>query len=305
MAKNPTLPQLRAFRAVATELHFGRAAARLHTSQPPLTRHIQALEEAVGVALFHRNTRNVELTSAGAAFLAEVEVAIARLDRATVLAHAAAAGQSGGLSIGFVEPLGVSILPQVMSQFILLHPNMDLELYQLDTRDQIARLHEGSLDCGFIRAPANVDPRLSFEPVCTDVFVAALPHNHPLALTGVVRIDLAQLADEPFITYEGTIGQGMISALLSGCATAGFTPGVRRQVQSTVMVLAHVAAGDGVALVSSEVARTPRKGIRFVPLTGDPAGSTILLAWRRGETSAARKNLLHLTQRATATTAKR
>jgi len=304
VAKNPTLLQLRAFRAVATELHFGRAAARLHTSQPPLTRHIQALEEAVGVALFQRDTRNVELTSAGAAFLAEVEVAIARLERATALAHAAAAGQSGGLSVGFVEPLGVSILPQVMSQFILLHPDMDLELYQLDTRDQIARLHEGSLDCGFLRAPANVDPRLSFEPVYTDVFVAALPHTHPLARTGAARIDLARLADEPFITYQGAIGQGMISALLSGCASAGFTPVVRRQAQSTVMVLAHVAAGDGVALVSSEVARTPRRGIHFVSLEGDPAGSTIMLAWRRGETSAARKNLLHLTRRATAATSK-
>ena len=116
------------------------------------------------------------------------------------------------------------------------------------------------------------------------------------------RNGLTPLSESYLVSYQGAIGQGMISALLSGCAAAGFTPVVRRQVQSTVMVLAHVAAGDGVALVSREVALASRTGVHFAALTGDPARSTILLAWRRGETSVARRNLLHLTRRATSAT---
>ncbi|MEV5412169.1 LysR family transcriptional regulator [Thermopolyspora sp. NPDC052614] len=295
MAKDPTLQQLRVFQAVATELHFGRAAARLHTTQPPLTRHIQALEEALGVRLLSRNSRNMKLTPAGEAFLAEIDIVVARLERAKELAKATAGGVRGRLALGYVEPLAVELLHRVLGQFALLHARLELDLFQMDTRDQIEALHNGDIDCGLLRAPANVDPWLDFEHVCTDVFVAALPIRHRLA--GEREIDLAELAAEPFIAYEGKIGQGMINAMLSGCATAGFTPAVQRLVQSTLMVLALVASGEGVALVSSEIAKLPRDGVAFVRLRGNPARSSILMASRRGERNTARDDLAHLLRR--------
>lgn len=297
MAKDPTVQQLRAFQAVATELHFGRAAARLHTTQPPLTRHVQALEDALGVALLARNSRNVELTSAGRVFLSEIDIVVARLERAMDMAKSTAGGISGQLTLGYVEPLAIGLLPRVLTQFVVLHSRMDLRLYPLDTRDQIAGLHDGTIDCGLLRAPANVDPWLEFETVCTDVFVAALPANHRLAAGHDGEIDLAELAEEPFVAYEGRIGQGMINAMLSGCAAAGFTPTVAHLVQSTLMLLALVAGGQGVALVSSEIAKLPRDGVGFVRLRGNPACSTILMAWRQGERSGARDDLVHLLRR--------
>lgn len=300
MAKDPTVQQLRAFQAVATELHFGRAAARLHTTQPPLTRHIQALEDALGVRLLRRNSRNVELTPAGQTFLTEIDIVVARLERATELAKAAAGGVSGQLAVGYVEPLGLGLLHRVLTQFVLLHPRLELRLYELDTRDQIAGLHAGSIDCGLLRAPGNVDPWLDFEAVCADIFVAALPSRHRLVSTGAAEIDLAELAREPFIAYEGRIGQGMINAMLTGCAAAGFTPAVKHLVQSTLLLLALVAGGEGVALVSSQVAKLPHEGVEFVTLRGNPARSSILMAARRGERSVARDNLLHLLRRTAA-----
>jgi DNA-binding transcriptional LysR family regulator len=298
VAKDPTVQQLRAFQAVATELHFGRAAARLHTTQPPLTRHIQSLEDTLGVQLLRRNSRNVELTPAGRTFLAEVDIVVARLERARELAKSAAGGVSGQLAMGYVEPLALGLLQRVLTQFVLLHPRLELRLYQLDTRDQIAGLHDGSVDCGLIRAPANVDPWLHFEAVCTDVFVAALPVHHRLVRAGQAEIDLAELATEPFIGYEGRIGQGMINAMLTGCAAAGFTPAVRHLVQSTLLLLALVATGEGVALVSSEIAKLPHDGVELVRLRGNPAKSNILMASRRGERSGARDDLVHLLRRA-------
>jgi DNA-binding transcriptional LysR family regulator len=297
MAKDPTVQQLRAFQAVATELHFGRAAARLHTTQPPLTRHVQALEEALGVPLLRRNSRNVELTPAGRAFLAEIDTVVARLERAMDMAKATADGVSGQLALGYVESLGFGPLPRVLTQFVLLHPRLELRLHQLDTRDQLAALHDGSIDCGLLRAPGNVDPTLLFEEVWTDVFVAALPDRHRLARAGAGEIDLAELATESFIAYEGRIGQGMINAMLGGCAVAGFAPQVTHLVQSTVMLLARVAAGEGVGLVSREIARLPVDGVVFVALRGTPARSSILMASRQGERTRARDDLVHLLRR--------
>ncbi|MFZ3561242.1 LysR substrate-binding domain-containing protein [Streptomyces sp. BH055] len=298
MSNDPTIQQLRVFQVVAEELHFGRAARRLHTTQPPLTRHVQALERAVGTPLLKRSSRRVELTPAGATFYAEVVVVLARLDRAVDLTRQSATGQVGRLVLGYVEPLAIDLLPRVLRSFRQLHAHTDLRLHELHTQEQIEALHAGTIDCGLLRAPANVDPTLSFEHVWTDELSAALPANHRLVRGGRAEIDLVELAEEPFVLYERGLGQGLISATLSGCAAAGFTPIVAHQAQSTPMLLTLVAAGEGVALVSGEIARVPRPGVGFLQLRGRPARSDVLLGWRRGEASAARDNLQHLVRTA-------
>lgn len=298
MGNDPTVQQLRVFQAVAEELHFGRAARRLHTTQPPLTRHVQALERAVGVPLLERSSRRVELTPAGAALYGETAVVLARLDRAVELARQSATGQAGRLEIGYVEPLAIDLLPRVLRAFRQLHPDIDLRLHELHTYEQIDALHAGTIDCGLLRAPANADTTLSFEHVWTDALRAALPANHRLIRSGRAEIDLVELSEEPFVLYERALGQGLISATLSGCAAAGFTPIVAHQAQSTPMLLTLVAAGEGVALVSGEISRVPRPGVAFLPLRGRPARSDLLLGWRRGEASRARDDLQHLVRTA-------
>ncbi|MEV0085855.1 LysR family transcriptional regulator [Saccharopolyspora sp. NPDC050642] len=291
MANDPTVQQLRVFQVLAEELHFGRAAQRLHLTQPPLTRHLQALEQTIGVRLLDRSSRRVELTAAGAAFAAELTGVLARLDRARDIARRAEQGQIGRLAIGYVEPLAIDLLPRVLRGLRQLHADLDLQLHELHTDEQVEALRTGTIDCGLLRAPANVDPELDFDPVGNDDLVAALPIAHRLDSP---EIDLAELADEEFVIYRRDLGQGMITATLTGCAAAGFTPTVRHQAQSTPMLLTLVAAGEGVALVSGQLSRIPRPGVKFARLRGNPAKSTVMLTWRRGESSPVLLNLRHL-----------
>lgn len=291
MDNDPTVQQLRVFRAVAEELHFGRAAERLLMSQPPLTRHVQALEAAVGVKLLERNSRRVALTRAGAAFLAEATIALARLDRAGEIARQTAAGRAGRLELGYVEPLAIDLLPRVLMRFRDSFPDVDLRLHELHTHEQIEALHSNAIDVAILRTPANADPELEFAPLFADPLVAAMPANHPCA---TAQINLSELAEERFVVYVREIGQGMISATLSGCAAVGFSPHIAHQAQSTPMLLTLVAAGEGVALVSNPIAKVPRPGVHFARLAGNPARSEIMLAWRGGEDSPAVRRLSEL-----------
>ncbi|RNI24268.1 LysR family transcriptional regulator [Flexivirga caeni] len=301
MDMDPTIQQLRAFQMTAQELHFGRAAARMHMTQPPLTRHIRALEDAVGTPLFDRSSRRVELTPAGKSYLGEVEVIIARLDRAREEARRASLGEIGQLKIGYLEPLGRGHLTRALRKFLLLHPRLDVVTYQLDSWEQVQRLHDGTIDCGFLRSPANVVPDLEYLEAYSDPFVAVVPDNHRLAHNRAKPIELAELADEPFISYLGAIGQGMINVMLNACASVGFVPNVIRQVQNTMTLLAHVANGDGVGLVSGALEDYADVGVRFLPLRGEPACSTVVMAVRRGGWTPTHRDLLHLVSQAGAT----
>jgi len=294
--KDPTIQQLRCFRVVAEELHFGRAAQRLHMSQPPLSRQIQALERSLGIELLDRGSRRVELSAAGAAFYDEVVTALERLDRGIDLAQRVSAGRAGRLVLAYVEPLGIDLLPRILGRFRQLQPGIDLQLLEMHTQDQVDALHNGTIDCGLLRAPANADPALTFEQVWRDELVAALPEQHPLARR-TEDLELADLAAEPFIVYEAALGTGILTTMLTACARTGFTPVVAHGAQSTPMLLSLVAAGDGVALVSREVARVPRPGVRFVPLAGEAIRSEVLMGWRTGEVSSARDDLRHLIAR--------
>lgn len=294
MGIDPTFQQLRVFREVARELHFGRAAAKLQMSQPPVTRHVKALEACIGVPLLKRTSRRVDLTQAGAKLLLEADIIVERLDHAVEEATRAANGLVGSLALGYVEPLAYGVLTEVLSQFLLLHPSIAVNTYQLDSGEQLERLLQGQLDCALIRSPSDVEVNLEFTTACVDEFVVALPANHRLVRAGLKDVDVGELEHERFITYEGTIGQGMIAAMLSGCASAGFTPKIGHQVQNTMVLLARVANGDGVALVSGALRRCPRPSVVFLPLVGTPARSSIMFAVRRGEGTNAIADLLHL-----------
>lgn len=293
VGKEPTVQQLRCFQALGAELHYGRAARRLHISQPPLTRHMQNLEAAVGVALVARKGRGIELTDAGESFLADVELVLARLDRGIATAKQIDAGEAGELVIGYVEPLGIDLMPRVLRSFRDLHPHHSLRLFEMHTPEQVAALRDGAIDCGLLRTPSSSTTDLSFEVVSGDNLCVALSERHPLVQADMVRngVSLPELEHEPFVVYETGLGVGILTTILTACAKAGFSPAVSHVATSTPMLLALVAASEGVALVSNEIARLPRPGVTFCAVSSEPIVSDVLLGWRRTDESVALADL--------------
>lgn len=282
-AKDPTIQQMRCFLVLAEELHFGRAAARLHISQPPLSRHIQSLENAVGVTLVKREGGKIDLTPAGEAFRRECEHAVRRLDRALGLARQVATGHAGDLVIGYVEPVGIDLLPRVLGDFRILHPDHNLRLVEMHTLAQIEALLDGRIDCALLRTTTSSSTELEFDTVWKDELVIALSERHALARRSANRLPLDALEKEPLVVFETSLGVGILTATLAACADAGFSPSISHTASSTPMLLSLVAGGEGVALVSSEIAKVPRPGVVFRAIEGPRVTSDVLMGWRRSE----------------------
>ncbi|MDR3531564.1 MAG: LysR substrate-binding domain-containing protein [Rhodopila sp.] len=240
------ISQLRSFIAVASELHFGRAAVRLHITQPPLSRQVQALEDALGVKLFTRTSRSVQLTTAGRAFLQEARRLMEQAESAMVVARRAADIDSGLLTIGLIGAATYHVLPRVVAIARRSLPHIELAFRELSTAEQLDALALHQIDIGLGRLPAGargvVTRRISREPL-----VLAAPHDHPLALSSQLR--LQDLGDHPFIAYEPDPG-GVIHGLLEAAfAQAHFSPNVVQRIRLTQTALSLVSVGIGVALV--------------------------------------------------------
>lgn len=297
--KDPTIQQLRCFRVLAHELHFGRAAALLHITQPPLTRHIQNLEEAVGVELFVRAGRSVDLTPAGRVFQVECDRILKRLDRGIEQARKVASGEAGDLVIGYVEPLGIDFLPRVLGAFRDLHPDHNLRLFEMHTLNQVEALVDGTIDCGLLRTTTSSTDELVFETVWRDELVVALSERHALARRFPGDIPLIELEHEPFVVYETSLGIGILTTILAACSAVGFSPAVAHAAGSTPMLLALVAGGEGIGLVSSEIAKVPRPGLVFRRISGTPVVSDVLMGWRRNDEPAVLRDLRHIIEQRT------
>ncbi len=175
------LRQLRYFVAVAEELHFRRAAERLHISQPPLSQQIRALEDELGFALLIRTRRRVQLTPAGEAFLRDARVLLGELDGAVATARRIDAGQTGRLRVGFVGSALLSIVPGTVERFRASRPGVAIELRERSTVDQLRAVAAGLVDVGLVRPPIDDEGGLRAETVLRERTVAALPTGHPLA----------------------------------------------------------------------------------------------------------------------------
>ena len=193
------LRHLRYFVAVAEELHFGRAARRLHIAQPPLSRQIRDLERDVGTPLFERRPRGVELTPAGRAFLPEARLTLAQAERAQRTAQRAAMGETGRLRVGFVEAAAdTGILPDVLSFFRMHLPSIGLSLFEMDSLQQAEAFRDGRIDLGLLSSiPPDAARWLQVEVVHREPLVLAMPPTHPLV--GRKRLALRDLAGESFV----------------------------------------------------------------------------------------------------------
>lgn len=280
MAIDPTFAQLRAFVTVCEELHFGRAAARLHMTQPPLSKMIRALERSVGTQLFARTSRKVEMTAAGESFLRDAKVLLEQLTRAKRTANEVASGIGVTYRVGYVESAAFDILGRALTDFRALHPGTQLELHELHTREQIERLHDHQLDIGLVRTPALSEPGFEFDDAYVDEMVLAVPHDYPNA-GDTVR--LADLAREKFIVYDPKLGSGNLNATLEATGAVDFTPQVNQAATSTPMLFSLVSAGEGVALVFERTTRVGRPGVRTLEVIDAPARSRVVHVWRAGE----------------------
>lgn len=277
------LRHLRYYLAVAEECHFGRAADRLHIAQPPLSQQIKQLEAELGVTLLIRSTRRVELTPAGAVYLAHARAVLARVDAAADEVRRVASGELGHLAIGFTGSATYDVMPMLARVLRQDLPGIALDLKgELWTRDQVAGLLDRSLDIGFLRPPVR-NPDLEVRVLRREPLVAVLPEAHPLA--GEAKILLSDLRKEQFICYPSRGRSVVHESVINACEKAGFLPADIHEVAETSTLVSFVAAGLGVALVPSAVQHLVITGAVFRPLAGTTEQVELAVAIRKDEPS--------------------
>lgn len=276
------LRQLRYFVAVAEELHFRRAAQRLHIAQPPLSQQIQKLERELGVELFRRTNRRVELTDAGRVFLEEARRTLTNAGHAVDAVRSAARGEVGWLRLGFVGSVSYDLLPRLLSEFRERYPGVQMELRQLTTEEQMEALEKGDIELGIARElePAN---GLTIVPLLRERLFAALPAAHPLA--GREEVRLAELAEDSFITVPRREVPRLYDNFVYLCRAAGFDPKITQEALQYPTILGLVSAGLGVAIVPTVVQAFRKTGVAYLPLADDAAVSNIAFAYRSGRDS--------------------
>ena len=279
------LRQFRQFIAVAEELSFHRAAQRLHMSQPPLTQAIQRMEEELGVKLFERNNRNVRLTQAGAIFLDEARRTIAQAERAIIAARQSAQGFIGFLRIVFVSNAMNVYLPPILRLFHQQHPDVVLKLHERASGQQAKEIQTEWADVGFLVPPLLEANDLSVETVFRESLVAALPRQHRLATNQ--RIQLQELAGEPFVMLPALQGPGLYAHIMIACAKAGFTPRIVQEAHHMRSLIGLVAAEIGVTIVPASLNDSRQTEVVFRELY---QGHTtpqydLAVAWRANNSS--------------------
>lgn len=284
-----TFDQLAAFIAVAEELHFGRAAERLNMTQPPLSRQIQKLERIVGTELLERDNRKVQLTPAGLAFLDEARRLLTLAGRAPATARRIASGRTGILRIGFTAASGYSVLGPLLEQISGIVPDVDIELQELVTGEQLDGLLTGELDLGLARPPFDArtfDSRL----MSRESMVVAVPSGHPLA-----ALD-RDIGPEDF-SHEALIMHSPTQARYFYDLVVRLLPidhgNVVHTVSQIVTMVSLVAAKRGVAFVPESATALGINGVTFLPLAAGSTGQVELHAlWNRRITNPALRLLL-------------
>ncbi len=272
------LRHLRYFRAVAEELHFGRAAERLHIAQPPLSQQVLQLERELGVTLLIRSTRKVELTPAGTAYLKRAVAILGAVDDAAQHAQRVAEGLEGQLAIGCVGSATYSLLPRLVRALRESLPGVDVSVRgEMLAPAQLSALLAGEIDLALLRPPVE-DYGLHVEALRRDRLLVALPEEHPLAARGELQI--TDLRAQEFIAHAGN-GRSVMSALLSAlCTQSGFAPRIRHEVEETSTLVTLVAAGLGVAVVPGPTAALDIAGACYRPLVPDRLGVDLVAAHR-------------------------
>ena len=276
---NIELRHLRYFIAVAEELHFGHAAARLNISQPPLSQQIQALEEQIGARLLARTNRSVALTPAGRQFLSDCRQILSQVDDAAARAARLHQGETGELRIGFTSSAPfIKAVSDTLSGFRRRYPDVHLQTREINTREQIAPLHEGTLDLGLMRNTQLPDT-LNWQVILREPLLAMIPRDHPLAAQS--QVTLAELAREPFVFFDPHVGTGLYDDILGLMRRYDLSPVIAQEVGEAMTIIGLVAAGLGVSILPASFRRVQLEEMRWLPIAQADAVSEMWLVWSK------------------------
>lgn len=271
------LRRLRYFLAVADELHFGRAAARLGIAQPPLSRQIKALEDQLEASLFDRSRSQISLTTAGEILQEKARDILDRVSAAEEATRRAGAGAIGSLSIGFVSSATYSLLPDVVHAFRAANADVELTLVPMNNPGQRDGLIQRRLDIGIAR-PRIHDEELRHEMIWKEKLVVALPATDPL--TAKAELSIGDLADRDFVLYPDKPRPSFADHVVAICRTGGIEPRIAQLVYDYQTAAGLVSVGVGVSLVPESTATGERKGLACRPLVGAKAETQLSVNWR-------------------------
>jgi len=286
------LRHLKAFIAVAEELHFGRAAERLHMAQPPLSQQIRQLEKSLGVQLFERSTRSVRLTSGGEALLEHARAVIDGVEDAERAARAGGRGEYGKVTVGFAGASSRFLLPQLARAVRAAYPDLELVMLgQTYANAALARIADRTLDLGFVRLPFQM-PGLEYRPIEDESLVVALSEDHPLA--GADDVSILDLAGEQFVSFPRDAGSTLRTITQQFCLQHGFSPRIVQEAPDSYTIHSLVAAGVGVTIALSSTTHIQQPGIRYLPLREESPRFQSALAWHRDNPSPALQSVLRV-----------
>ena len=257
------LKQLRYFIAVAEEGHFGRAAEKLHRSQPPVSMQIIKLEDELGVKLFDRNTRTVKLTDAGEVFLGKARAILLATEKAKASVGSASLGLQGNLKVGFVSSAALSLLPLVLKKYKERYPEVQLTLRELTTSEQHVALKKGDIRVGLVRSSL-ASAEIDITPVVSEGYLVALPEKHPLAKKYILEIN--DLANEAIIGSPRALMPSFVDGLVELFTAADLEPNFTQEAVHLQTMVSLVAAEMGVAILPECTMNSQRTGVVYRPL---------------------------------------
>jgi DNA-binding transcriptional LysR family regulator len=284
--------QLRYFLAVAEHLHFTEAAASLGIAQPPLSQQILKLEREIGARLFVRHPRRVELTEAGRALAERARRIVDDAQQALVEARNAGRGETGRLSLGFAgSTVFHPAIALTMQQFRHDYPRVAIGCEESNSVTLLEKVGSGQIDAAMVRMPLHCG-ELIVEPLADEAMIAVLPRGHRLGRRK--RIDLADLAGEPFILFPRGIGPNLYDSIIGACHAAGFSPSIGMESPQISSAGNLVSAGFGVAIVPASMRQVQVDGVSFHELQGSPLGTGIALVHRPREASPTVRNFVRV-----------
>ncbi|MET0191433.1 MAG: LysR family transcriptional regulator, partial [Pseudonocardia sediminis] len=268
------------FLAIADELHFGRAAARLNLAQPSLSQQLQRLERDVGVELVSRTSHEVRLTAAGEVFRIEAERIVGQAARAVDAAKAAAQGRSGTVNVGFNFPAGLTVLPPTLARLAADHPKVLVQLWERRSGPQIEALTQNELDVGFVYGRP-MRAGLESRELMTLPVVAVVAPQHPWAQRE--SIAMSELGERPCVLFRREQSPAMYDAITQAGARAGISLKVAEEVDDPLATAVVVSARPLLGFCSAaRAARAGSQGLVSVPLTGPVPHLSLHVVWRSG-----------------------
>ena len=279
------LRHLRYFVAVAEELNFTRAAARLHIGQPPLSMQIRDLEGEMGVRLFERTQRRVALTPAGQCLLEHAYRILGGVREAVEAAQRAARGELGELRVGFTSSLPFTdLLPDALHAYRRRFPAVRLQLSEMFTPEQFGALARGELDVGFVRLQGGRAPDgIALREIARNPLRLVVNASHRLARAAAVSF--AELRDEDFIGFPADVGTDLPAVLRGLCRQAGFEPRIVQTAREATTQIGLVGAGLGVAVLPAPLETVRMARVRYLPIIDADAQFRLAVATVKGAPS--------------------